>query len=358
MAVRPNAKSLSVSQGKGTSLLAAKVSASMEAIELYHAENIEKPLIFTSHSALINSDLDVVSIRHLARSREHTFNPHIRRPWIEAHCVHKNSSVYVPFEILDLNTTGDTLGNYGAFIVDSNGLAAGNSCDEAVLHGLYECIERDAIALWSCAPASHKIESFVDIETLDDPICGVYIDKIRNAGLQTYIWNAVSDIGIPTFVCLICCPHNQVRPGFGSGTHLNKGVALLKAVTEAAQSRLTFISGARDDQTKALYHKQMQKSEANSYALMRPNNQAGLNYQHITSPQISAPSDQDINIICKSLSLCGVNTILTVDLTKPEINIPVVRVLVPGLENLSKAHVRIPGERLMSHMKAYAHATH
>lgn len=357
MAIRPNAKSLSVSQGKGTSLLAAKVSACMEAIELYHAENIEKPIIFTSYAALQSVGRQIVNIRHLARSREYPFNPHMRRPWIEAYCANTHSRIFIPFEIIDINTTGDCLGNYGSFIVDTNGLAAGSTHEQAFLHGLYECVERDAIALWTCAPPSHKKTTYVDTATIDDPICGAYIDQIRHAGGEVYIWNAIADTGIPTFACFIRCTQNKVRPGFGTGTHLKKEVALLKAIIEAAQSRLTFISGARDDQSAELYKKQMQQSEGAPYAAMRPDKGHEMSYRDIVSMS-SGGIAQDIAAVNQALSLCGVSTILSVDLTKEHIGIPVVRVLIPGLENLSKSHVRIPGERLMSRVRQYSNATH
>ncbi len=358
MAVRPNAKSLAVSQGKGETLLNAKISACMEGIELFHAENINIPTISSRYSDLLNSGTQVANIRNLARSRTHPFDPQAERPWVEARCVRTNQAVAVPLEVINLDTTNSMSEDCGTFIADSNGLAAGRTHDDAVLHGLYECIERDAIALWSCAPNSCKAATYVDINTIDNPVCVAFIEQIRRAGAEIHIWDATSDIGIPTFSCLICCPHRQVRPGFGSGTHLNKGVALSKAITEAAQSRLTFISGARDDQPKSLYLKQMQASEIDTHTAMRPSDHPGLDFQRTHSATRSVNSTQDLAILYDALASCDVRTILTIDLTKPDIGIPVVRVLVPGLENLSKTHVRIPGERLMSRVRAYAQATH
>lgn len=52
MVTRPNSRSVSVSQGKGLDLDAAKASALMEAVEVWHAEQVDLPMIYGSYTVM------------------------------------------------------------------------------------------------------------------------------------------------------------------------------------------------------------------------------------------------------------------------------------------------------------------
>src|SRR5208337_1780542 len=83
------------------------------------------------------------------------------------------------------------------------------------------------------------------------------LEKYQRAGVDVAIWDITSDIGIPAFVSLITeRTVNPLRPlpsGRGFGCHPARPIALLRALTEAAQSRLTYISGSRDDVRRDAY---------------------------------------------------------------------------------------------------------
>ena len=62
IAIRPSARSVAVSQGKGIDLASAKVSALMEAIEVWHAENIEAPLVLASIADVAGRSCEVARL--------------------------------------------------------------------------------------------------------------------------------------------------------------------------------------------------------------------------------------------------------------------------------------------------------
>ena len=91
----------------------------------------------------------------------------------------------------------------------------------------------------------------IDLTSIDAPACQFILGQSARADIQIAVWDLTSDIGIPVFGCVIADLH-EVRsaglpPAGGYGCHPNREIALLRALTEAAQSRLTAISGARDD---------------------------------------------------------------------------------------------------------------
>ena len=117
---------------------------------------------------------------------------------------------------------------------DSNGCAAGAVPEEAVLQGLLELIERDAVALWWYSRARRP---GVDLCTSTDP----YVARLQAhyRGLQRSLWvlDIRSDLGVPSFAALSARtdqPQQDILYGFGS--HLDPAVALSRALTELNQS--------------------------------------------------------------------------------------------------------------------------
>src|SRR5215216_3712797 len=135
-AIRPNSRSLSVSQGKGVDLASAKVSAMMEAIELWHAERIEKLCLFASYTA-IRTQREVVDLDVLPLVRGARIWPEEQRCWLRGWDLLRKEEVWVPFEVVSMNTVGIVQANL-TFLATSNGLASGNHVLEAVEHALCE----------------------------------------------------------------------------------------------------------------------------------------------------------------------------------------------------------------------------
>lgn len=92
---------------------------------------------------------------------------------------------------------------------------------------------------------------------MDDPACREALDRFRRAGVLVAAWQTTSDVGIPAFLGVIdeasSSPLRPLPPASSAGCHPSRAVALLRALTKAAQSRLTVIAGARDDQSGRIY---------------------------------------------------------------------------------------------------------
>lgn len=239
MAVRPLSESLAVSQGKGSTRTLAKISAAMESLETWHAENINLPRHRESHR---RSDLGY-DVRA-------GFDSHLRRPMLRDEVLeycparglvsgHETAAptglVRVSFARCDhsMNPFGET----------SSGLASGNTATEAALHGIYEVFERD-----STAGLEHSESRGipVDLRSIEHPYCRGLIEKMLDAGWGVELDTVSSRFGVPTFVAALSSPDYPVKCA-GAGTHGNWEIAAARALTEAIQTRLTGISGTRDD---------------------------------------------------------------------------------------------------------------
>ncbi|HYH43480.1 MAG TPA: YcaO-like family protein, partial [Burkholderiales bacterium] len=246
MAVRPNARSVSISQGKGLTLAAAKVSAVMESLEVWHAERILKPVKLASTREMRGEHrtAETTLLARAAHSRHTEATPLL---WIEAEDLMGAGEVWVPFELVSANYTLPLLPGSGGYQANTNGLASGNGWLESVNHALCEVIERDARTLWQhwTRPQDRRI---VDPGTIDDPACRDVLARIEVAGLHVRIWDITTDIGVASFACVVTGRDEEDGvPELGSGCHPAKHIALLRALTEACQARLIYIAAAREE---------------------------------------------------------------------------------------------------------------
>jgi ribosomal protein S12 methylthiotransferase accessory factor len=192
---------------------------------------------------------------------------------------------------------------------------------------------------------------------VDDPGCLAVLGKLHRAGVAAAVWETTSDVGIPSFHCSIversAHPLRPVPPGVGSGCHPCREVALLRALTEAAQTRLTQISGARDELSRVDLEG---ARDAGVIAAARAEACAagpGRRFQDV--PTCSTGSlDEDVAWELERLRAAGIEQVAVVDLTKPEIGVPVVRVVIPGLEALHEAPGYVPGPRARAASEAGA----
>ena len=259
MVCRPNARSVSVSQGKGSTLDAAKASGLMESVEGFHAENIELPVRITTYQDLVNSvgEIKVVDPEQLPKIKESKFHKNYPVAWIASEELNSQSTMWLPYEMVHTNYTQPRPSGSGSFPASSNGLASGNNLIEATVHGICEVVERDAISLWHQLRPSELNQTSIDNQSIDSELCLQTIDKLDKAGQQTFIWDITSDTAIPTYLSVIIDRDSHTRHiGLGSGTHLSREVALLRALHEAVQVRTTYIVGARDDITLDEYTKE------------------------------------------------------------------------------------------------------
>jgi YcaO-like protein with predicted kinase domain len=250
VAVRPNSRALATSQGKGETLPAAMASAMMESIETWHAERVAAPLRWESHEAL-RREGDTLDPADLPVRADAAFHPGRPVLWMQGNELVSGRRVHLPYELVAVNFVRQP-GHQAIFLESSNGLASGNHPVEAVVHGLCEVIERDAVALWECLGAAARAERRLDLDSLPAGRLREVVAALADKGIALAAWDITTDIGLPCYTCTLVedpdSPHWRPIPMFsGHGAHLDPQVALSRAIHEAIQSRLTAISGSRDD---------------------------------------------------------------------------------------------------------------
>jgi ribosomal protein S12 methylthiotransferase accessory factor len=351
MAIRPNSRSLAVSQGKGLDAASAKVSAIMEAVELHQAEHIAQPLMLQAYTDL-RATRTVASPDELSLIRDSLFSVHWPIPWIEGVDLFTGQAVWVPYEIVHADTTVPPMPGSGCFERGTNGLASGNTSAEAILHGLCEVVERDACALWEHQPPERQGATRVDLGTVSNPNVVGLIDQFRSAGVGVEVWDVTSDIGIAAFRAMIFDEASDpilypIGAALGAGCHPDRDVALCRALTEAAQSRLTAIAGSRDDLVWADYGADHVEQAIRYYRVIKEG--GGCRVDTRTIPSVAtATIDGDVAVVLKRLAEAGLRQAIAVDLCGAawELAIRVVRVVVPGLEGPTDAARYRPGPRV------------
>jgi len=353
MVCRPNSRSIAVSQGKGIDLDAATASGLMEAAELYHAEHIELPLKLGSMAELSKSH-SFVDVNRLARLAGARFESNLTMVWVEGIDLISGQSRWLPFDTVRTNFTLPTMPGGGCFDCNSNGLASGNTFEEAVCHATYEVIERDATTLWNRIPSQDRALTGVDSDSIADVACRVVLQRLRDVGFEVGIWETTTDINVPAFFCIIADRQNPVsHHGIGAGAHLAPEIALLRALTEAVQVRTTYISGARDDLLPEDYSEQSREKRRRIVARLLAGHRPARDLATIANAS-SATFQADIALLIDRLRAGGVEEVVAVDLGKPDLGIPVVRVVIPGLEGPDDHDQYVPGERVRRLLKSAA----
>ena len=325
VSIRPNSKSLSVSQGKGVSDDLAKISAMMESIETWHAENIDaNKIILTDSHQNLKKDHPVVD-PNLFITNDSDLTDTIL-DWLEVTELFSGQKAYLPQKLYSLDMTKlDEISQQ--FSPSSNGLASGNNYEEALCHSLCELIERDAVVRWMHLSESEQDQQLVDPNSITDPVIKKLIEKISAAKLNLYIWNIENHLGVPAYYCVITDHHKQPFTLFtGSGAHYTDKVALIRAITEAAQARLTYISGSRDDVFPDYY----QNFDPSEVVVELQTSKATAKY----NPKDPAPfsSFAEINTqLLEKLSSQNISNIYVFNHTRPELDIAVVHALSPDL---------------------------
>jgi len=193
-------------------------------------------------------------------------------------------------------------------------------------HAICEVIERDASTLWHYLDPHERWATRVDADTIDDPYCNKLLHILEQANLEPVIWNITTDIGVPVFYCLLLDEMaGQGHMGAGAGCHSAREIALSRALTEAVQTRTTYIAGSRDDLTPAEFS-EAGRAEKYQYAARVMQGGEGLgNFQDIFSKQ-SPTLEDDIEFLLARLDAVGIDEVVAVDMVNGNYGMPVVRV--------------------------------
>jgi ribosomal protein S12 methylthiotransferase accessory factor len=327
-AIRPICKQLQVTNGKGITHAAAKVGALMEGIEHWHAETPVGEFRRASTIELEREGQDFVrpsALPDFSPELQHYLTPQRVIDWVRGERVAPRMPVWLP--VCAAYVVEPMLGDYS-----TNGLASGNHPVEATLHALYEIIERDAMAgLLRGALTLPRGESrVVDLDTLPPGPLAALRDQLGRAEIAVTLIRVTSSLPVSTFWAVFIDHASPSACSFcniGHGTHLNPTVAAIRAITEAAQTRLTSIHGAREDLAPESYEfSGLQERVRRFFERQR----GDLAWSTIVD-RSSGDLAQDLRTVLSDLRAAGHGEVYRIDLTNPRFGIPVVKMFVPGM---------------------------
>jgi ribosomal protein S12 methylthiotransferase accessory factor len=342
-AVRPNARSLAISLGKGVTKAAAYASALMEAVEVAHAEDARLPIQWASRHEMYGSAVVIDTTKLPLHLNHEPYSDDVRMAWTEGYDLLQKCSSWVPDHSVTLDFVGS---QQRLFVRSSNGLASGNTLAEAAVHGLCELLERDARALWLADPHSgEQPERRLDLQGVDDVHCRQVLDRIDRARLMTAAYDITTDSGVPAFSAIVSERPGAMRPigpQWGHGCHPDPAVALSRALTESLQARLGHINGARDDVTPEYYAASTsQESLRDLEEILLASESRGRLSER---PSLSTDTiEGDLEALLDRCLAIGVESVVVVDLTREDIGVPVVKMIATTLESIPA--VAVPGPR-------------
>lgn len=335
MAVRPNSKGLSTSQGKGLTHAAAQASALMESIESWHGEMIARPVRIGSLHEMGRHE-QICDVLELSRYADRPLRPDLSICWIEGRRLSDDTPCWVPWESVSTDYTvppgdvGETI-----FVQSSNGLAGGNHLAEAVSHALTELIERDAVARTGHQFRKADPARRVRPDTVQAPHLRELLAMIEAANIEVVLFDLSVDTGVPVFGCTIVDREATLRwrvlPHFsGYGCHLSPDIALSRAITEAVQSRVTYIAGSRDDITAEEYRRGGNVDDLDSYRQLARSGTSTVDFAAMRDGATGC-FGLDIAALLAALSAVGVDEVIAVDLRHEALGVPVVKLVAPRL---------------------------
>ena len=245
--VRPRARGIRVTAGKGVSADEARASALMEAVE--HA--VADPHLYEWQGRRLSlRDItrqfdDCVGIADFGSTMCPTPDRKRMVTTTSCECVDRSGEYQIPAELV-FYPYADAESALGLFGSTTNGLASGNSVAEATLHGLLEVMERDAVAM----NRAHDVSLSVDTAGLPEPFLG-FAARWHEMGVELSVRSIPNTFGLPCFRAgLYERSSTDVNLAAGTGLHVDRNIALSRAICEAAQSRLSTLHGGRDDITR------------------------------------------------------------------------------------------------------------
>jgi ribosomal protein S12 methylthiotransferase accessory factor len=327
--------------GKGSTAEQAEASALMEAIERYSGIfqgdeiRVEKRFSdFADGDAILTNDVQLYSEAQFAARFQPTqddtqpvsdpIDRNERIEWSPVWSLRDRKFRHLP--------TGLLYFFYGGTHTDSNGCAAGNTREEAIVQGFLELVERDAYAIWWYNRLQRPA---VDLGEFDDAYIRDIQTQFTDFGRKIWVLDITSDLGVPTYVAMMhWMQDGKEHMEFGSGSHFDRRIALLRSLTELSQF-LTIGTmgggGARGDQSTL---DGVTPLRVEAYPFLLPaNNQIQPPPLGLNVPLDSAREQVEA---CVEVAARAGLDFLVLDQTRPDVGVPVVRVLAPGLRHFYK----------------------
>ncbi len=332
--------------GKGSTAEQGEASALMEAIERYSGIFQGNEILvtrrftdFRESEAIHPNDVLLFSEAQYRRGQAPTsdpdeitpapFDPTAKIEWSPVWSLRDGRFRYLPTSLLYFFYRGPGYQHHA----DSNGCAAGNTLAEAIVQGFLELVERDAYAIWWY---NRLQRPEVELGQFDDPYIRDLKMQLAETGRRLWVLDATNDLGIPTFVTIAHWMQNeQELVEFGSGAHFDSRVALLRAMTELNQFLSIGLMGARNQNPSD--QASNQQSNAGGSPLFRLEDYPYLVPSDAVRPDLGSKfgglDAREQVTACVNLAKQAGLDFLVLDQTRPDIEVPVVRVIVPGLRH-------------------------
>jgi YcaO-like protein with predicted kinase domain len=344
--VRALSEAVSIHAGKGLEHSYSRAGALLEAIEFEVAEHPTGP--FRIAPAIAIPEEDRLPLEDCFPTRSSIVNELTSIAWEEATNIQNGATKLIPSDLIWLITRikGQPLMH---FQMGSNGIASGGSLEDAILAGLYECLERDAWTLNQYLLDSGFLVSRSPLIAVP-PRIETCIRKIEGANLQLHLFDITNDYKVPVFSAIILDLSGHCAGTFGGyGCHLNAEIAAIRAITEAAQARCCYISGARDDlfRRQFLIMKRMDQHKLNDIFNQLPIGNPLSDYRVLDFPDVRT----ELRYLLKLIRQFGVSEVFVKELGSClDGAVHVVRVMSPQLEPFRFDWWQ-PGLRCLSYAK-------
>ncbi len=222
---------------------------------------------------------------------------------------------------------------------DSNGCAAGNTIEEAILQGFMELVERDCVALWWYNQLSRPQ---VDLDSFEKPYFEQLKKYYQNLDRDLWVLDITSDLNIPCFAAISARKDREVEDIIlGYGAHFDPEIAISRALTEVNQILPNVLSFKDDGTTNyppsadILALKWWQTATLINQPYLVPNNEVlskkSSDYFQLASDDLL----EDVKL-CQQIVEKNDMELLVLDQTRSDIGLRVVKVIVPGMRHMWK----------------------
>ncbi|WMW22110.1 YcaO-related McrA-glycine thioamidation protein [Methanolobus mangrovi] len=352
--IRPSAAegAISVYSGKGNTENQARISAIMESFERCLAErnglnndvaeDIKAQHIIDNYIAMRENHRTVDPTLLLIAE---DYSPQAFVEWISGWDLLKNEEIFVPANAVyhPYDAPGRAL---KLFRSNTNGLAAGNTVEEAIFHGLLEVIERDALSIaeFNRTPGKEIILTESDGENYE------LLRKFTDNEVEVKLWAVPHDTEITTVVAVT--DDIRLRDAallvMGAGAHLKPEIAVKRALTEAAQSRVVQIHGAREDTEREKFVREIGYDRIKRMNKYWYEDDEQTSMRDLKDLSKNTPSES-IDVVLEQLRNIA-DCAVVVDMSRENIPVPVVRVIIPSFEMYTLDRERV-GRRAKSGKK-------
>jgi YcaO-like protein with predicted kinase domain len=345
------ARDLTTHMGKGQDEQAARVGATMEAIERVSAEDVPGRRRRASFAALRSTAAEVADPERFDLPPATNYRQDLQLEWVEGWDLMGAQAIWIPADLARTPACEGLLDQ-----VDTNGLAAGGSYGEAIRHALLEVIERDTISqhqyfeLFGDDTRPPPPKRRLDVNSLPDDVAAVF--RMPPTGQhEIALEDLTGDSGVPIAACTLIDhayptprgPTIKMFGGWGADPRLD--VAAVRALTEAYQSRAGAIQGARDSfnvlpTTRRPFTALARQQILHAATSFDVSTRTGFDCDDISG---------DVDFLLERLASIGVDQVIVIDMAHGHLNIPVVRVRVPGLSVFTVDRCRL-GWRCARHL--------